>query len=289
MSSRPNIIVRPPSAELRENQKDQDSLPPYPILDAILYRLVEKEMRVADIVAEGYDAANGAPGRAAALSRRIQAPAVRAGREGRPEEFRPRPALSDRQPLPRFRRAAQAPDAGIAPRKGQGTSETVRRSSGAGGGLRTSSACPLRLDRDLIDCRYFVRDSAALRFAGPTWGRNGREDFIERGVGVRRPPQGEAVEHGHGGAPEDQLRGPARNADFRAGGDQRAGRRRTSKLVGETSVEALASAARFRGQREERPCRLHRSESAGQGLDPCKFSGPPTTRRNGKNSSRCPT
>jgi NAD+ synthase len=50
-----NIITKPPTAELRENQKDEDSLPPYPVLDAILRGLVEKEMRVADIVAEGYD------------------------------------------------------------------------------------------------------------------------------------------------------------------------------------------------------------------------------------------
>ena len=50
-----NIIVKPPSAELRENQKDEDSLPPYPVLDGILHGLVEKEMRIADIVAEGYD------------------------------------------------------------------------------------------------------------------------------------------------------------------------------------------------------------------------------------------
>ncbi len=50
-----NILVKPPSAELRENQTDQDSLPPYDVLDAILERLVEREMRVADIIAEGYD------------------------------------------------------------------------------------------------------------------------------------------------------------------------------------------------------------------------------------------
>ena len=50
-----NILLKPPSAELRDNQKDQDSLPPYEVLDAILVRLVEREMRVSDIVAEGYD------------------------------------------------------------------------------------------------------------------------------------------------------------------------------------------------------------------------------------------
>ena len=47
-----NILVKPPSAELRENQKDEDSLPPYPVLDGILHGLVEKEMRLADLVAE---------------------------------------------------------------------------------------------------------------------------------------------------------------------------------------------------------------------------------------------
>ena len=50
-----NILVKPPSAELRENQKDQDLLPPYEMLDAILQGLVEKEMRVSDIVALGFD------------------------------------------------------------------------------------------------------------------------------------------------------------------------------------------------------------------------------------------
>lgn len=50
-----SIIVRPPTAELRENQTDQDSLPPYDVLDAILERLVEREEPLAAIVAEGFD------------------------------------------------------------------------------------------------------------------------------------------------------------------------------------------------------------------------------------------
>ena len=50
-----NILTKAPSAELRDNQKDQDSLPPYEVLDGILERLVEKEMRVADVVADGYE------------------------------------------------------------------------------------------------------------------------------------------------------------------------------------------------------------------------------------------
>jgi NAD+ synthase len=50
-----NILSKPPTAELRENQKDQDSLPPYEVLDAILEGLVEKEMGVAGVVAQGHD------------------------------------------------------------------------------------------------------------------------------------------------------------------------------------------------------------------------------------------
>jgi NAD+ synthase len=50
-----NIITRPPSAELRENQTDQDSLPPYDMLDAILERLVEREEPLASIIAAGFD------------------------------------------------------------------------------------------------------------------------------------------------------------------------------------------------------------------------------------------
>jgi NAD+ synthase len=50
-----NVITRAPSAELRENQTDQDSLPPYDILDQILERLVEREEPTATIVAAGFD------------------------------------------------------------------------------------------------------------------------------------------------------------------------------------------------------------------------------------------
>ncbi|MEL6609048.1 MAG: NAD+ synthase [Pseudomonadota bacterium] len=49
------IIDKPPSAELREDQRDDDSLPPYEILDGILEMLVDGEASVADCVAAGYD------------------------------------------------------------------------------------------------------------------------------------------------------------------------------------------------------------------------------------------
>ncbi|CBI76537.1 NH3-dependent NAD synthetase [Bartonella clarridgeiae 73] len=49
-----NIIEKEPSAELRENQKDEDFLPPYPILDDILQSLIEDDMSVSDIVKRGH-------------------------------------------------------------------------------------------------------------------------------------------------------------------------------------------------------------------------------------------
>ena len=52
------IITKPPSAELREDQKDTDSLPEYDILDAILKKLVEDNLSIDEIVAEGYEVAD---------------------------------------------------------------------------------------------------------------------------------------------------------------------------------------------------------------------------------------
>lgn len=49
-------IVRAPSAELRPGQRDDDSLPPYQVLDPILEAYVEREMSRAEIVARGFDA-----------------------------------------------------------------------------------------------------------------------------------------------------------------------------------------------------------------------------------------
>jgi NAD+ synthase (glutamine-hydrolysing) len=51
----PAVIERPPSAELRDNQTDQDSLPPYDELDAILARFIEDEQSQAEIIAAGFD------------------------------------------------------------------------------------------------------------------------------------------------------------------------------------------------------------------------------------------
>ncbi len=51
------IITKAPTAELRENQKDQDSLPPYDVLDDILESLIEREQPIAEIATRGHDIA----------------------------------------------------------------------------------------------------------------------------------------------------------------------------------------------------------------------------------------
>src|SRR5215213_3222355 len=52
-----NILVKAPSAELRPNQKDSDSLPDYPILDRVLYQYIELRQGPKEIIAQGYDSA----------------------------------------------------------------------------------------------------------------------------------------------------------------------------------------------------------------------------------------
>ena len=52
------IITRPPSAELRPDQKDQDSLPPYEVLDEIVARFMENDQSSAEIIAAGFAAAD---------------------------------------------------------------------------------------------------------------------------------------------------------------------------------------------------------------------------------------
>lgn len=53
-----SIITKPPSAELRPDQKDSDSLPEYPVLDKMLHALVEEELSVDEVVARGFDRAD---------------------------------------------------------------------------------------------------------------------------------------------------------------------------------------------------------------------------------------
>ena len=50
------IIEKAPSAELRPDQKDEDSLPPYEVLDKILYYYIDENMSINEIVSQGYEA-----------------------------------------------------------------------------------------------------------------------------------------------------------------------------------------------------------------------------------------
>lgn len=52
-----NSITKPPSAELRPDQKDEDSLPPYEVLDTVLRGLIERQLSVRELIAEGMDVA----------------------------------------------------------------------------------------------------------------------------------------------------------------------------------------------------------------------------------------
>ena len=78
------VITKPPSAELRPDQKDSDNLPPYDVLDAILHGLVEEELAVSDIVARGHDPATVARVErlllASEYKRRQAPPGVKLGR-----------------------------------------------------------------------------------------------------------------------------------------------------------------------------------------------------------------
>ena len=96
-----NIITKAPTAELRDNQTDQDSLPPYEVLDDILACLVEQEMPLADIVARGHAAETVKKVERllylAEYKRRQAAPGVKIS----VAQLRPRPPLSDHQQVPR--------------------------------------------------------------------------------------------------------------------------------------------------------------------------------------------
>jgi NAD+ synthase len=52
-----NVITKPPTAELKPNQKDQDTLPPYDVLDGILKDLIEGQKGITDVAADGFDEA----------------------------------------------------------------------------------------------------------------------------------------------------------------------------------------------------------------------------------------
>ena len=111
------MLTKAPSAELRPDQRDDESLPPYEVLDPLLEGYVEGDRSADDLVADGYDPA--LVGRVVGLvdraeyKRRQMPPGVRITTQG----LRQGPAHADHQPVPRrstraaTRRTGAEPDA----------------------------------------------------------------------------------------------------------------------------------------------------------------------------------
>ena len=117
-----SIIERAPSAELRPDQLDEDSLPPYPTLDRVLEAYVELDRSREELSEDGFDPDARRARDRADRPRRVQAPPGAARRQAPPEGVRPRPAHADHEPLARLRgargRAQPARLARTAPRIG---------------------------------------------------------------------------------------------------------------------------------------------------------------------------
>ncbi len=94
-----SVLDKPPSAELRPDQRDDDSLPPYDQLDPVLEAYVEEDRTVIELIADGFDAAArracGGPRR----RRGVQAPPAPAGRAHHVEVVRQGSADADHEPL----------------------------------------------------------------------------------------------------------------------------------------------------------------------------------------------
>ncbi len=124
------IITKAPTAELRENQKDQDSLPPYEQLDDMLVCLVEREMALSDIVARGHAAETvervARLLRLAEYKRRQAAPGVKISARNFGRDWR--------YPITnRFRETAAQPSAATAAAAGQPASAAIERPRVDGG------------------------------------------------------------------------------------------------------------------------------------------------------------
>ena len=96
------VLDKPPSAELRPDQRDADSLPPYDELDAVLRPYIERDSTAADLLARGLRPRPGAPRRAVGRPRRVQAASDAARRAGHGEGVRQGPSPAHHQRLPRL-------------------------------------------------------------------------------------------------------------------------------------------------------------------------------------------
>ncbi len=94
-----SVLEKPPSAELRPDQQDEDSLPPYPVLDEVLEDYVEEDLSAAEIEAEGFDRETVDRVVAARRPQRVQAPPGPAGHPRLGQGVRQGPQAPDHQPL----------------------------------------------------------------------------------------------------------------------------------------------------------------------------------------------
>ena len=95
-----SVLQKPPSAELRPDQKDEDSLPPYSVLDPILKAYVEEDRTFEEIIGSGFDAATGEASDRAGGPQRVQAAPGSPRHQDHAPQLRPRPPHAHRQPLP---------------------------------------------------------------------------------------------------------------------------------------------------------------------------------------------
>ena len=127
------IITKPPSAELRPDQKDSDSLPPYPVLDAILKGLIERDLSAEELAAEGHDLATVNQRVAPARGGGVQTTPGAARREDHLAHHQPRAALSDRERVSRLGHAQcssrKSPTCTSSRRASFCTSASTRRAS----------------------------------------------------------------------------------------------------------------------------------------------------------------
>ena len=110
------IIERAPSAELRDDQLDEDSLPPYPALDRVLEAYVEQDRSREELSQDGFDAGRRRARARADRPRRVQAAAGPARRPPDAEGLRPRPPHADHEPLARVTRRRSPHPSGWFPR-----------------------------------------------------------------------------------------------------------------------------------------------------------------------------
>ncbi len=147
-----SILARAPSAELRHDQRDEDSLPPYELLDRILEGYVELDRSREQLIADGLPASRGGPHDPPGRPRRVQAPPSAAGDQDQPARVRARPAYADHQSLlrlsagdgrgPSSQGALPCPRAPSRPRQA-GCRPRARRALRAGAGrLRQHAAEP---------------------------------------------------------------------------------------------------------------------------------------------------